>query len=101
MLRVMLVIGAAWWGGGNPPPCGQVTYELPAIEPPGWVAWASPYSCRIGLSRDFMRARPRWKCAFLLHEVGHLYGHQHAAKGLMAPRIKYPPPLCIRLFPKI
>jgi hypothetical protein len=59
------------------------------------TARAEQPGCRIWLDRDWWPARPsRRRCVEVVHEWGHLLGHGHVERGLMAPEAHGPVPGC-------
>jgi len=78
------LVALAMWGGGHPPACGypHVTF-VQDLESNAGVAYLDG-SCRIQLELPYWRRLTfQYKCHLVVHEYGHLYGHEHAASGVM------------------
>lgn len=77
------------WGGGQLPSCGQPTFEwddLPGSE----GAYADPSDCVVTLDkatwRGFTNLHRDTECIVIVHELGHLYGHEHKKLTVMDPQ---------------
>lgn len=81
-----------YWGDGQLPSCGKPSYA--------WVddtaslhlyAEVDRQACLIRFNlkawRDELRDYPPGLCIVLLHEMGHLYGHEHSEGGVMDPTL--------------
>jgi hypothetical protein len=94
MLPTFESVGIQHWGGGQLPPCGQPVFHWVDDDtlngehqeyPQGVQADADPNTCVIQFAvRNWHKLWIQDMCEVVVHEIGHLYGHEHSEGGVMS-----------------
>lgn len=85
-LPIFTTASITYWGHGQLPACGQPQFAW-GETPPGSGAMANADTCLVTFAKQYwyiLSGTVPAMCALTVHEIGHLYGHQHAEGGVMA-----------------
>ena len=99
---LMTPAAEAW--GGQQPVCPQGVTMSVMDDPGPYAARAVLGGCRIWVNRPQLTATVSWlnRCKAIVHEWGHLLGHEHEPDGIMratSDMYATPVPVCERQYP--